>query len=187
MEAAQSFLKKLKDKRVDQLLLEKGIKSSQIFYSPILIWFVFLFLVPGIIGLSLLGYFLFVGGPNVYLAGLFLLTSYLIAAYLNNSFAINGDKFYVINPNFPFQKLLEFELTKIHVVRIDKAKWGILFYLFGFFGRNYVEVETAKGRFRFFCSGLELDLFEENLTDLTLDDLWLSLEEKEIPVECKLG
>ncbi|MEO1218759.1 MAG: hypothetical protein AAFY45_34825 [Bacteroidota bacterium] len=187
MEAQKSFLRNLRDKRVDHILSEKDIKPSQIFYSPILIWLVFLFIVPGILGLSLMGYFLFFGALNVYLAGLFLAISYLIAAYLNNSFAINGDKFYVINPNFPFRTFLEFEFTKIYVVRINKAKWGLLFYLFGFFGRNYVEVETAKGKFRFFCSGLELDVFEENLTDLSLNDLWSSLEEKEIPVEFKLG
>ncbi|MEM8890179.1 MAG: hypothetical protein AAGD28_19550 [Bacteroidota bacterium] len=187
MKAVQTFLKNLKDKRVDQILSEKGIQPAQIFYSPIIIWFAFLFLLPGIIGLSLLGYFLLSGSADVYLAGLFLLSSYLIAAHLNNSFAINGDKFYVINPNFPFQKFQEFEFTKIYVVRIDQAKWGWLFFMFGYFGRNYVEVETAEGKFRFFCSGLDLDKFEENLTELCLDDLCLSLEEKDIPVEFKLG
>ena len=187
MKAVQTFFKNLKDKRVDKILSKKEIEASQIFYSPIIIWFAFLFLLPGIIGLSLLGHFLLTGVANVYLVMLFLVSSYLIAAHLNNSFAINGDKFYVINPNLPFQKLQEFEFSKIYVVRIDRAKWGWLFIMFGYYGRNYVEVETAEGKFRFFCSGIDLDMFEENLTELCLDDLCLSLEEEDIPVEFKLG
>ncbi len=168
----------LKDKRVDKILQSKGIATPEVYYSPVktlpvALMMMVLFLFPAIFlfpfnkyGLLLLPYLPFI---------------YLVFAYHNTSFALHDEKLTMINPNFPFKRVETVDLSAIELITIDKRfiHWHLLFLLFG---RNYVMIKTKQGVKKYHCACLELDAFDENWTEKTMDDFHLRLKEKGLPV-----
>jgi hypothetical protein len=167
---------KLDDKRVDKKLEKEGYEQSNIFYSPIKSW---------LFGISLIALqSLVLHGGIFYLLYIFpfyttfyLLCAYLIAAYMNNSFAIHGNKLLVVNRNFPFYKFKVYEFEDINTLRINNSLILRLPLLFvGIFGSNYVEIRTNEKTERFYCIGLDIDCYDENWTEKNLDDFHYALQ-----------
>ncbi len=172
----------LKEKRVDKILRAKGINDAEIYYSPITTWLiVWLLLLPSA------WWFIYLLASTVYgfLLIPYLIISYLLNAHHNNSFAFHGDKLIVVNPNFPFRHVSTIDLMDIKLVTIDnkKRKWLLAFVLVG---ENYLLIETKDSVQKFYCSGLELDGFDENWTEKTIEDLDTILKKKGIPTNFKL-
>lgn len=168
----------LKDKRVDKILQAKGIVTPEVFYSPVK---------TGPVALLMLALFTF---PAIFLLpfpkySLLILPHlpfvYLVYAYHNTSFALHDEKLTMINPNFPFKRIETVEIAEIELITIDKRiiHWHLLFLLFG---RNYVMIKTKQGVKKYHCACLELDAFDENWTEKTIDDFHLRLKEKDLPV-----
>jgi hypothetical protein len=80
---------------------------------------------------------------------------------------------------------LTIDLNDILNVTIDtkKRKWPQAFILFS---ENYIEVTTRNKSQKFYCTGLELDSYDENWTEKTIEDLDSNLKEKGIPTDFKL-
>lgn len=178
---------RLRDKRVDKILGKAGYSNAEIFYSPIkstLVWISMLLLIgmPLVIGLFIKIFSgAFLGG-----AFLYILISYLLNAFLNNSFALSDDALIVINPNFPFRQLTVIPIDQVEKIEIDKAGWMWLFLAFAVTGNNYLSVHTSRGGNVYFCVALEMDAYDENWTEKTIDDLHQCLKGKGIPVQFNL-
>ena len=176
------FRNKFKDPRVDKILLyRKGYSVHHIFYSPIKIWLFFSFL---LMGMALPLTLVFIHELDEKIAFYILIygsISYVVAAFLNNSFVLNGDSFLVVNPNLPFKRIKEFPIKEIHQIELGHNKWLYAARIFGPLGINYVEIRSRNRIERYYCAGLELDCFDENQTQLTLDDLYFTLKRKGIP------
>jgi hypothetical protein len=172
----------LKDKRVDKMLRSKGVNDSDIYYSPIKTWLMIWFLL-----LPSGWWLIYILASTVY--GFILIPylgiSYLLNAHHSNSFALHHDQLIVVNPNFPFRRVTTIDLKDIKLVTIDatKRKWLRAFVLFG---ENYLLVTTKDHSRKFYCSGLELDGFDENWTEKTIEDLDTKLKEKGILTDLKL-
>jgi hypothetical protein len=173
----------LKDKRVDKMLRSKGIMDADIFYSPIKCWLVLLLLLGlqmGIIVIMILN--------TVYSLLLipYFIISYFVNAYYNNSFALHEDKITIINPNFPFRQITTIDIQDIQCIVIDrdKRKWTPWFILI--FRQNYLLIKTNNKKMKFYCSGLEIDCYDENWTEKTIDDLETELRQKGISTDFKL-
>ncbi|MEM7514093.1 MAG: hypothetical protein AAF388_24425 [Bacteroidota bacterium] len=54
------------------------------------------------------------------------------------------------------------------------------------FGGNYLEVYSSSSIKKYYCANLDIDCFDENWTELTLDSLHGSLKEKGVAVEFNL-
>jgi hypothetical protein len=178
----------LKDKRVDRVLEKLGYEAAacKIFYSPVMVWVYYLALLLATL-IPLTSFYLVVlmyRFPVYWVP--YLLSGYLAAAYLNNSFVLAPDKLLVINPNPPFRRVVPFELENVRKVTIDRPKWLWLSTLFIFLGRNYVEISTDGKTERFYCASLELDAFDENLTEKTIDDFHFALEARNVPTAFNL-
>ena len=111
-------------------------------------------------------------------------------AYLTNAwhcccFALVEGKCCVINPNWPFRKFEVIAFDDIESVSIDEqhSGWKSFFTLFS---SNYIEINTATGKGRFYCTYLQLDAFDENFTIQTIEDFQYALERSGIPVQMKL-
>ena len=167
---------KLKDKRVDKMLLVKNIISTDIFYSPISTWILLLLLI-----LTSGWWLLYIFASTKY--GLLLIPyfviSYLLNGYKSNSFALCNDNLIVINPNIPFRQITVINNSDIQLVTIDKTtrKWTKIFLDFG---ENYLLIQTKDNTYKFNCAGLDLDAYDENWTEKTIDDLRHKLKEKGI-------
>ena len=175
------FSNEFKDSRVNKMLDRKGYVGTNIFYSPIKIWLFFSFL---IIGMTLPLIFQLIHKLDVKI--IFYIISYgsiayLVAAFLNNSFALNGESFFVVNPNHPFKRLRKFPLEEIQQIEIGKNNWFYTAIMFGTLGNNYVEIRFENRIERYYCVGLEIDSFDENQTKLTIDDLYAELRNNRIP------
>lgn len=178
----------LTDKRVDKKLKRMGYKNYEVFYSPIKSWWIMMLAISM---QSILYY-----GGLFYLMYLFPLYSflylfilYLIAARLNNSFAIENNKLLIINRNFPFYTFKVYEFEEIEIIKIDKMikfSWlEMILFLLGFScGTNYVEIKTSTQIKRFYCAGLDRDYYDENWTDATLDDLHFFLDKHSKVIFC---
>jgi hypothetical protein len=171
-----------KDKRVDKMLRSKGVIDADIYYSPIGIWLMlWLLLLPSV------WWLIYLLSSTVY--GLlllpYLIISYLLNAHHNNSFAFHQDELIVINPNFPFRHMTTIDVKDIKSITIDtrKREWILWFILFG---ENYLLLETKDKTMKFYCSGLELDGFDENWTEKTIETLHMKLKEKGISTDFKL-
>ena len=167
----------IKDKRVDKMLLARNVTGADIYYSPIAIWFLLLVILAGI------NYWLiFMLALSKYypLFLIYLAIGYVVSAYLNNSFALTQDTLIVVNPNFPFRQFKAYSLADIKQITIDKTKhrWH---YFFVIFSRNFVRIQTSQTSEKYFCVGLELDAFDENWTDKTMDTFHCKLIEKGVP------
>lgn len=176
------FASEFKDKRVDNMLRRHGYAHAKVFYSPIKIWLIFLlyFLVIGFTVILGAVYFLWTS-YKIWLMG-YIITAYLVAAFLNNSFAIAGNKFLVVNPNFPFNRVKEYLISDIKDIKLAPDPILTYAWLFGPLGNNYVQVLSKNGKNRYCCAGLDIDCYDENLTALNLDDLHAALKEKGISV-----
>lgn len=183
------FSAEYKDRRVDNLLGKRGYSPAKIFYSPIKVWIIGSF----IILLMILSFLIPVAPKllpfiNTFKELIFCLVlvygiiSYMVAASLNNSFIVQEEKFIVVNPNFPFKKVRIYPIQDIQQIKMSGAPWMSLAILFGPLGNNYIEVECSLGKTKYYCAGLDLDCFDENLTKLTLDDLHSELGKENIPV-----
>jgi hypothetical protein len=172
----------LKDNRVDRMLAARGIESVDVYYSPIASWIYCLIM---LIGVTLPLFFQF---DLLLFYPLFLiypLSGYLVAGYLNNSFAITEKQIHIINPNFPFRQFKSYFLSEIELVTIDKTtmKWH---HIFCVLGDNYVAIKSGSNADKYFCAGLELDAFDENWTEKTIDTFDHTLRQKKVPVRFKL-
>jgi hypothetical protein len=174
------FSAKTKDKRVDKILIKHGYNNCEIFYSPIffLDYFVYFLVISLPITYQVINYWYYLPG--------YIAIGYLISAYLNNCFVITGKELLVINPNFPFDKFNRYEIENIEKIKIDKNN-GIYFLLvFLIIGNNYVQINSGGKRKKYYCSGLEIDAYDENLTEKTLDDFSFALSKNNIVVEFKI-
>ncbi|MDJ1483004.1 hypothetical protein QNI16_21055 [Cytophagaceae bacterium YF14B1] len=116
---------------------------------------------------------------------LFLL-GYVICGYLNNTFVLTTDKLLVINPNFPFTKIVTYKLNQIDDIEIYHSLLlqGICWIFFQ--SGNYVTITTGGYNFRYYCGSLCGDTYDENFTEKTIDDLHYALKERNIPVQFRL-
>lgn len=163
---------RFKDKRVDSMLFSRGLIPTDFFYSPIAVWLwnIVLFLGIGfwiVIPIAFSGFFPLV---MVYFG-----VSYLMAAYSNNSFALSKDSLMVVNPNFPFRKVTVYSLQEIEKVVIDEEKriWG---WVFGMAVINFISIEAGGKALKYHCAGLDLDAFDENMTEETMDTFQYELK-----------
>ena len=111
---------------------------------------------------------------------------YLVVAYLNNSFVITENKILVVNPNFPFRRFIRYDLGQIQKVKIDSSKRLWITMVFAHSGNNYIEITAAHKANKFYCSYLNVDAFDENFTENTMDDLYASLKQNNIITEFNL-
>jgi hypothetical protein len=178
---------RLKDRRVDRTLQKLGYEAAhcKIFYSPVTVWLTYLALLLTALLPFAFGLFALIYRYTTYF-GLYFLAGYLMAAYLNNSIVLAKDKLLMINPNFPFRHLVSYNLEEIRNVKIDQSKWLWLTFIFAHGAGNYVEICTGSEAKRFYCTCLQLDAFDENLTKKTIDDLHFALRERNVPTEFNL-
>lgn len=173
---------RVRDKRVNKMLTSRHLPDTDIYYSPLSSWILCLVL-------------LLAGGLWIFFSQFFLqhypwfllypVIGYLIAAYLNTSFALTNDALIAVNPNFPFRKLKVYPLKDIQLVIFDETRFKG-HYLFAIWGRNYITIQTAQKKQRYYCVNLELDAFDENWTEKTIDSLHESLKDKGVPTSFKL-
>ena len=71
------------------------------------------------------------------------------------------------------------------MIKIDELTF-IPAWIFLIFKSNYIEVYFNNKKGRFYCSSLQLDSFDENWTEKTIDDLQYSLLKKGIMIEFRL-
>jgi hypothetical protein len=107
------------------------------------------------------------------------MSSHLVNGYHHNSFALHDKDLIVINPNYPFRQLTIISIDDITQVEINrgKYKWKYLFLLFE---DNYLSVQTKNTTHSFYCSGLEMDGFDEGFTERTIEDLDRDLKQRRI-------
>ncbi len=173
-----AFFPKFKDRRVDKTIQLHGYVTaeSELFYSPILLSFFFLpvfalLLFPITVAL--------VSNYPIYCA-IYLIISYLQAAYLNNSFVISGKKLLVVNNNSPFRRCVAYDLKQVKIIKIDRSRFLRITWFFAQFGYNYVEVITENQVARYYCVGLEQDAYDENFTEKTMDDFHAALKQNNV-------
>ncbi len=178
------------DKRVDKILVKNGydLKNCEIFYSPITVVFYFLTLLFG----SLFTGFIISNFseilPYLKFAGIYFVLVYLCGAYTNTSIAISDKELFFINPNFPFGVFQKYDFNKIENIRIAKSKNVYWFWVFGTLSGNFIEIKTDSTiEYKlFYCTNLNMDTFDENMTDRTIDDLHYTLKQKGIKVDFEL-
>ncbi|HLP52332.1 MAG TPA: hypothetical protein VK154_15695 [Chitinophagales bacterium] len=172
----------LTDKRVDRMLQRRNITATAIYYSPITAWLVTLLLFLMYFGLAL--YLIVISGYYLYMA-IYLILGYLVAARMNTSFAVTDSELIVVNPNFPFNRIEVIALSDIEHVTIDRtrSRWH---YAFLIFGDNYLLIKTKTSIMKYYCAGLELDAFDENWTELTIEDLHYALTKRGVGVTFNL-
>lgn len=181
----------LRDQFVDKLLLKKGYKEAEIFYSPIACWFVFL-LFTITFSIPLFIYVIYIilteipfTESLIYVLIYFLL-GYLLIAIFNKSFAVTKNELLIINAQFPFCKIRSYQFEEIKEVRISSSpllsKLGFIFAIKG----NFLQIKTRFSKRRYYCFFLDVDCFDENWTEKTLDDLHHKLMEKKVLVKFEL-
>jgi hypothetical protein len=178
---------KTKDRRVDNILKKRGydVAGCEIFYSPINIWLFFLGILF-LVAIPFSWYLIRLAYMLPLYALLYFLVSYLIVAFLNNSFVLTATQLLIINPNFLFRKVISYDLKQISKIKIDSSKWLWLTVIFAHFGKNYVEIASENKTQRFYCTMLEVDAYDENLTEKTMDDFQASLLKHNLSVEFNL-
>lgn len=174
---------KLKDRRVDKKLVAEGYTKSKIYYSPIASWlwivvilllsvfFIFFEFATSSYGLLLIPYFLI---------------SYLLTSYFNNSIAVQEDEFIVVNRNFPFLRFRSFKKDEIEIITFKsvKSQWLMIFMAIR---ENYILIKTKNKTFKFHCALLEIDGFDENWVEDSLDSLHFHLKREGFPSEFKIS
>jgi hypothetical protein len=117
---------------------------------------------------------------------IYFIAGYVVVASLNNSFVITDSKLVVINPNFPFRKVKSYSFEQINKVKIDSSNLLYITAIFAHFGSNYVELTTQDKVERFYCTSLDVDAFDENFTEKTIDDFHASLKQHKVYIEFNL-
>jgi hypothetical protein len=179
------FSLKLKDLRVDHMLKSKGYNLSHttIYYSPIITHLLFIVLIltfslpPLIIYIwsFIILYYNFVV--------IYLIVIYLLGAYLNNSIAITETDLIIINPNFPFKKIKVYPFQNIESLEVKSSKIWLLTFPFLSLGGNFIRIYHKKYQKRYFCISLQEDAYDENWTELTIEDLISNLQNRKMKVE----
>jgi len=172
----------LRDKRVDKMLQSIGRTHATVYYSPISIWLILLmYFLPA--SFFIIHFLTSIGQGWLLLA--YGILSYLINGYHNNSFALQDRDLIAINPNYPFRRLSVISIDDIEQVEIDRGdrKWKYLFLLFE---DNYLSIKTKNTTYKFYCSGLEMDGFDEGSTEKTIEDLDNDLKQKGISTRMKI-
>jgi hypothetical protein len=169
---------KTKDRRVNKIAKRLGYNNYEVFYSPIGNWLFFI------------GYLMILALPVViffltywYWLLIYLALGCLFSAYLNNSFIIAEKELVVINPNFPFRRIRSFKIDRISKIKIDENKFLKILSIFMITENNYIQIYSEEKKYKFYCSGLNIDAFDENFTEKTLNDFAYVLRDKEIIVE----
>lgn len=172
----------LTDKRVDRMLLRRDMTVDAIYYSPITAWLVTLLLFLLYFGLA--AYLIIAAGYYLPVA-IYLFLGYLVAAHMNTSFAVTDSELIAVNPDFPFSRFDVIPLSDIEHIIIDntRRRWHYAFFVFG---DNYLLLKTKTTTLKYYCAGLELDAFDENWTDLTIDDLHYALTKRGVGVTFNL-
>jgi hypothetical protein len=116
---------------------------------------------------------------------LYLILRYFVCAYLNNSFALSDTELIIINPNFPFQNLTKYRFEQISSIHISETA---NFFLFTFllFEQNYVKVNGLNPSKKHYCVSLNVDAYDENFTELTMNDFHDDLKTRGLSVDFKL-
>ena len=110
---------------------------------------------------------------------------YIINARLNNSFALNDDKLYIINRNFPMNVFKVIDLEKIKGVTFDEKKPNT-FGLALVFTPSFIDLETEGKMERYYCVHLEQDAYDENLVEKTIDMFAHALKRRGVSVDYRL-
>ena len=113
----------------------------------------------------------------------YLIVFYFLSAYLNNSFVIVKDELIVINPNFPFKKITVYKLCNIEKIRIDKSSPFIFNWIFMLLECHFIDVLINNKRQRFYCIYLELDNWDDHLTEKTIEDFDYTIKKNKIVTE----
>lgn len=173
---------KIKDNRVDREIIKLGFapEACEIFYSPIAAW-----LWPHVMWLALFAYPLVAYFPiSIPILLCWFCIGYLLAAWQNCSFALTSRQMLAINPNFPFKKRVVCDFEAITSIRIDKSPtWHWMFFPFLIARGKFLHIQTTTKAHTCYCAELRLDVYDENFTDKSLDDLYLSLKNKGLEVE----
>jgi len=173
--------KYFKDARVERILEQHGVRSHRIFFSPIKIWVIYLFVICCMgIGL-LMTFWEQLISLNVLWGIMIACLLYVPAAYVHNSFVMDQGKLWVVNPNFPFRSCESFLLEDIQHAEIW-TETRLKFLEILLLEPSFLGIQTAERRRRFYCSSLERDSFEGANTKLTLDDLGPEFKRHNIPV-----
>ncbi len=162
---------KIKDNRVDRLIKNSGFNPDKfrIYYSPItIIWYDFILLVL-VSGIILVIYQTLIS-MLIYLP-VYSIITYSLGAKLNNSVAVSDKLIIIVNPNFPFRKILVYYVDNIDFIEIKHSLFRFLMWPFFIFTGNNINI-SSKGKYeRYYCTSLELNVYDENFTKLDLDDL----------------
>ena len=169
-----------KGKGVEKLLNKKGYNNYELYFSPFSAWLYYLLLLS-IAGFPLTSY-LFIYWD--FLLAYFLF-GFIISADLNHSFAITKNELIVINPNFPYKHITRYAWEDIKKIKIDRSKWYLLLWII-FSGGNYIEIYGKNFKKRFFCVNLQIDCYDENITEKTMDDFVSALSGRNILIEFNL-
>ncbi len=178
---------KIKDRRIDKCLETTGYNPGEcdIYYSPIIGYYFYVgisifFIIPlwFILKILILKY--------LYFFIIYYALQYLVLAYINNSYAIYQNKLIAINPNFPFKKMTVFELTEIDKIKIGNSRLGFTTWILLILSSNYIEIYTTDKTQRFYSVLLEVDCFDENITEKTIDNFNTALCKHNIVTEFNL-
>lgn len=187
---------KFKDKRIDKFLTDNNYSNYQIYYSPIKSWvFGLSFILLTTLPFSIFFYFdiLRLLTTNIFLCIAlvsFLSIGYLINSYYNNSFVVLEHQLLVINRNFPFFRFKTYDFKDLKEIEINKGKsifMNLISWFFMIFGSNYVRIKTHKNvNKKFYCINLDVDCYDENWTEKSLDDFYNNLKNRNVRVDIKI-
>jgi len=166
----------LSDKRVDKLIRNSGFNPSEfkLYYSPIKMIWVDLVLLVFVSGIIFMIYEKVIE-LIIYLPA-YLVIIYLLGAKLNNTIAVKNEFILIVNPNFPFTKLLIYNIKDINSIEVKHSP--LRFLLWGFFisTGNNINIRSMGTNKKYYCTSLELNAYDENFTKLDLDDLITHLQ-----------
>jgi hypothetical protein len=171
-------MKFLRDKRVDKILDEAGIKNAEVFYSPISVTLPHTIYILVFANISSLNWIVFT------VTFLVALVNYMLVLYMNNSLAITDDFLFVINTNYPFKKIETIDWKSIQHIQIDCKKPTWLFLLL-IFSSNSIQIKTTKEIRKYYCIGIEQDAFDENVVEKPIEEFEKRVIEKGIICDAK--
>lgn len=106
-------------------------------------------------------------------------------AYFNNTPVLVKNELIIINPYFPFQNFEVFQMNDIKLIKIDKSSF-LPAWFFLIFKSNDVEIYLENENKRFYCTSLQVDCYDENWTEKTMDDFKYSLLKRGVIIELGL-
>lgn len=175
----------LRDKRVDKIAQNLHLDHPEIYFSPFQSWLTSLTLfftyiqLPAFILIyqfDILKFFFWFFIIAYFIVG------YIVNSYMSHSILMDSNSLYIINPNFIFMSIVHYPLCEITHIKLGETK-HIWHHIFGVLGSNFIEIESHSIKRKFFCVWLEIDAYDENWTEKTMDDLYYNLQKKNIDVE----